>query len=85
MIPICEQLNRLKDLRIQRDRSAYRYYNRENQTLLLNLIVNELKTIDRCQLSEELLIQLSNPHRLAMKDIGDLCLIYKKLIVVTKY
>jgi len=81
MTPLQHQLDKLQDLKIQRDRSAYRYYNRENQTILLNLIIHELKGINKQHLSKELYFELSNPERLATKDIEELCHIFKQIVI----
>lgn len=76
-----DKIDQIVDLRVQRDRSAYWYYNRKNQTILLNMIIEEMKGMNKQHLSNKLYIEFSNPERLANTDIEKLCQIFKQTII----
>ena len=77
-----EQLKIVQDLRIKREKAIYRYYNRENQLIILNLIIDEIKTWDsQVKLDNDLYLILSNPEKFATKDIKTLCILLKKTIL----
>jgi hypothetical protein len=83
MKPLKEQLGILEDLKVKKENSIYRYYNRENQLIIMRLIIEEIKNWDsKIKLDKDLFLILSNPEKLATKNIEDLCLIYKKIVLL---
>jgi hypothetical protein len=78
-----DQLKHIQDLKIKCESAIYRYYNRENQLILMKLIIEEMKKWDsKVKLDKDLYLILSNPEKLATKNIEDLCLIYKKIVLL---
>ena len=79
-----EQLKTIQDLKVRRETAFYRYFNRENQLLLLNLIIDELQETENnfIKMENELYLVLSNPGKLVTKNIGKLCELYKQIIIL---
>ena len=75
------QLEMLSDLKKKRDVLAYRFYNGENQVIILNMILDEIKKMDMV-LPEDLYMILSNPEKLATRNIKALCFLLKKVLLV---
>ncbi|MFX0195357.1 MAG: hypothetical protein ACFFCW_04470 [Candidatus Hodarchaeota archaeon] len=74
----------LKDLRRQHEIMSYRYYIRDSQAILLELIAREMENWSVAELiPEDLYESLSNPERLATNDIEDLCLLYRRVVLLT--
>jgi len=70
----------LSNLRNKRDVMAHRFYNSENQAILIEMIIDEIKDMDKT-LPHDLYANLLNPNKLATQDIHDLCQIFKRVIL----
>lgn len=79
-MPLKQQLEKITDLRRKRDTAAYRFYNHENQLILINMITHEIKEMD-IPLPEDLYFSISPPDKLATKDIRDLSLLLKRMVI----
>lgn len=82
MSALKQQIGLLADLKRQREILAFRYYTSNDQSTVINLIANEIENWPQhMELPEELFIKLSNPEKLATDNIGDLCNIYREIII----
>ena len=82
IVTLKEQIKLLKDLKRQLEIISFRYYNSVNQTILLNLIFDEIEKWPELEcISKDLYIALSTPEKLATEDIRDLCLLYRQVIL----
>jgi hypothetical protein len=73
----------LKDLKNRHETSLYRYYTRDCQTIILRLILKELQLRPvKNKLPKDIFLLLSNPDRFAQIDIKELCLLYRKIILL---
>jgi hypothetical protein len=83
MIKLKDHIKVLVDLKRQHEIVMFRHYNRETQCTLLNLIIKELDTWKQNELiPKELYFSLSMPEKLAQNNVIDLCLLYKKVIII---
>jgi hypothetical protein len=77
-----QQVDLLTDLERQREIMAYRFYTVESQSCLLGLIEEEIETWTTSEaIPQNLYVALSNPEKYATKDIIDLCLLYRSIII----
>ena len=82
MNPLKKQVELLTDLARHREILAFRYYTSNDQSTVINLIANEIENWPKhMELPEELFVKLSNPEKLATDSIGDLCNIYREIII----
>ena len=82
MKPLKYQIRLLKDLRRQHELVSYRYYTRECQATVLELIADEIHNWPSTKaFPHNLYVSLAYPDQLATKDIGDLCLILKETVL----
>lgn len=79
---IKDQIRLLRDLKRQHETVMFRYYTRDSQSILFDLITKE---IESCPLSVlvplDLYSDLANPENLATKSIENLCLLYRKVVM----
>lgn len=79
-----DQLKLLRDLKRQHQINSYRYYTSDSQAILLELIAEE---IEKWPLEKPIPLNLfrylSNPKDLAKDSIEDLCLLYRKIILMS--
>lgn len=79
-----DQIKILKELKRQRDIASLRYYTGNSQITLLKLIEAELENFsDTSSIPQDVYISLSYPEKLATNDIKELCLIFKKLVILS--
>ena len=79
---LTDQIKRIKDLKRHREIMAFRHYTSNDQSTLLDLISAEIESWpSTMRISEELFIKLSNPEKLAIDTIYDLCHIYREVII----
>lgn len=78
-----DQITILKDLKRQHEITSYRYYTAENQAVLLELIKDEIENWpNAAMIPEDIYTTLSNPENLATSDIENLCLLYRRVVLL---
>jgi hypothetical protein len=77
-----QQVERLTDLKRQRETLSFRYYTANDQITVLDLIFHELESWPKHkEIPKYLIIKLSNPEKLGTDNIEDLCIIYRDIIL----
>ena len=78
-----DQVRMLQDLKRQHQISSFRYYTSDSQSILLELITEEIeKWPAEKPFPLKLYSYLSNPRTLASENIKDLCLLYKEILLL---
>jgi hypothetical protein len=78
-----KEVELLTDLKRRVEILAFRYYTSNDQSTLINLIADELQNWSTQKpIPDELLITLSNPEKYATNSIDELCLLYKKVVLI---
>jgi hypothetical protein len=76
-----DQIKLLRDLKKRHEIAGYRYFTRESQAILIELITQELKDWPYDEgISEELQLTLLLAENLISSDIQGLCLLYRKVV-----
>ena len=78
-----DQVRMLQDLKRQHQISSFRYYTSDSQSILLELITEEIeKWPAEKPFPHKLHSYLSNVRTLASENIKDLCLLYKEILLL---
>ena len=76
------QIEKVVNLKWQLKILMHRYYTRDSQTIMLNLITKEMEQWpSNTPIPDDLYVRLSSPEKYAQNNIEDLCLLYRELII----
>jgi hypothetical protein len=82
MINLKNHIELLKDKKRQHKIIMFRYYTRDSQTILFNLIAKEIESWPlSVSIPFDLYSDLANPENLATKSIENLFLLYRKVVM----
>lgn len=77
------QIKLIQDLKRQHEIVMFRYYTGDSQSILLKLIADEVDKLQDSEIiPEDLYISLSKTESLALENIKELCLLYRKVILL---
>ena len=76
-----DQIKFLQDLRKRHKVACLRYYTRDSQAILLELITREIRDWpDETGIPEDLYLTLLNQEPFFTSDIEELCLLYRQVV-----
>ena len=78
-----DQVRLLQDLKRQHQINSFRFYTADSQAILLELIAKEIEKWPLAKpIPLDLFSDLANPKDLATDSIEDLCLLYRRIILM---
>ena len=81
-----DQVRLLQDLKRQHRISSFRFYTADSQSILLELIAEEIEKWPKAKpIPLDLFSDLSNPKKLGTKSIENLCLLYREVTISVCY
>ena len=85
MLRLKEHIRLIENLKRQHEIAALRYYRIDACMTIIELIINEIRDWPETEIiPDDIYISLCNVDKLIVNGISDLCLLYRKIILITE-